>query len=408
MMFFRNDTRTAPAEKILQTLRSFFQPNARIVAVSFLAMVLLGALLLKLPWTSLDRDISWTDAFFTATSASCVTGLATVDTGTSFNLLGKGVILFLIQIGGLGIMTLSTLFWISIGHRPGLQSQNLIRETFSPDHQRNVPRIIFSVIRLTLIMEILGALILFLRFSGKMPVRDALGYAVFHSISAFCNAGFSLFPDSMMQYRDDAVVSLTLCVLIIFGGLGFFLATRLYSKGHDVIAIDRNADLVQDIMQQVSRAVTANATDPKALQDIGLHNVDTVIVCMGSALSDSILTTLNLKEIGCKTVYAKAYSEIQGRILEKVGASRVFFPEKDQALQLAEKLHTPNMLDFLPFVDDHTLVHLKTPKDFIGKSLKEMNLINRFGIQILAVQKEGAEKPVMIPRAETGSNRRTP
>lgn len=215
------------SRKISQAIRSFFQPNARIVAVSFLFLVLLGALLLKLPWTSLEREVSWTDAFFTAASASCVTGLTAVDPGTSYNLFGRAIILFLIQIGGLGIMTLSTLFWLSTGHRPGIQSQSLIYETFAPDHKKNLKHIILAVIRLTLIMEALGTCILFLRFSGKMSAMDALGQGLFHSVSAFCNAGFSLFPDNLTGYRDDPVINFTICALIIIGGLGFLTVTEL-------------------------------------------------------------------------------------------------------------------------------------------------------------------------------------
>ncbi|MDY0162260.1 TrkA family potassium uptake protein [Desulfobotulus sp.] len=188
--------------------------------------------------------------------------------------------------------------------------------------------------------------------------------------------------------------------IIGLGSFGFYLATRLYQKGHEVIAIDKDASLIQEIRDQVTQAIIADATDAKALEAIGLRAMDAAIVCMGSILSESILATLNLKEIGCKVVYAKAHSESHGRILEKIGATEVLFPEKDQAIQLAERLHTPNMLDFLPFAEDHAIVQLTIPKPFVGKSLKDINLINRFGIQVVAVQEVLPDRLNMIPKAD--------
>lgn len=188
--------------------------------------------------------------------------------------------------------------------------------------------------------------------------------------------------------------------IIGLGSFGFYLATRLYSKGHEVIAIDRDPALIQEIRDLVSQAIIADATDPRALESMGLRTVDAAIVCMGSVLSESILATLNLKEIGCKTVYAKAHSEPHGRVLEKIGATEVLFPEKDQAIHLAERLHAPNMLDFLPFAEDHAIVQLTTPMAFVGKSLKDINLINRFGIQVVAIQEIFPGRLNMIPKAD--------
>lgn len=188
--------------------------------------------------------------------------------------------------------------------------------------------------------------------------------------------------------------------IIGLGSFGFFLASRLYGKGHDVIAVDKNPEIIQEIRQHVTQAVVADATDPKALREIGLQHVDDVFVCVGATLGGSVLATLNLREIGCKTIYAKVHSEIQGRILEKLGATNILFPEKDQALQLAEKLHVPNMLDFIPFAEGFAIVNLKTPTDFIDKNLRELDLVNRFGTQVLAVRKAAPEKLVMIPKAD--------
>lgn len=188
--------------------------------------------------------------------------------------------------------------------------------------------------------------------------------------------------------------------IIGLGSFGFYLATRLYEKGHEVIAMDKDPAPVQEIKDRVSQAVVADATDARALAALDLKSMDAVVVSMGSVLDDSILSTLNLKELGVKTVYAKAHSEPHGRILEKIGATEVLFPEKDQAIALAEQLHTPNMLDYLPFAEDHSIVQVAPPRRYIGKTLKAINLINRYGIQVVAVQELVPERLNMIPGAD--------
>ena len=188
--------------------------------------------------------------------------------------------------------------------------------------------------------------------------------------------------------------------VIGLGSFGYYLASQLYEKGHDVLAIDRLPGPVQDIRDLVTQSVVADSTDAKALAALGVGEMDAVVVCMGTRLNDSILTTLNLKEMGVKEVHAKAHSEAHGRILEKIGASQVLFPERDQAIALAEQLHMPNMVDYLPFSDDHSIVQVEPPKSFIGKSLKELALTNRFGIQVVAIQELVPEKLHMIPKAD--------
>jgi len=152
--------------------------------------------------------------------------------------------------------------------------------------------------------------------------------------------------------------------VIGLGNFGFYLATRLNKKGYDVLAIDKIQSPVQEIKGRVTQAVVADATDRKTLESLGVKNMDAVVVCIGSNMSDSILTTLNLKEIGVERVIAKSLSEAHGRILEKVGATDVLFPEKDIAISLAERLHNPNMLDYLPFMEGYSIIELSPPKQF--------------------------------------------
>ena len=125
--------------------------------------------------------------------------------------------------------------------------------------------------------------------------------------------------------------------IIGLGTVGYYLATNLYEKKHDVLAIDIDTSRVQEIKDKVTQAVVADATDIRALETLGIKQMDAAVVCIGSILSDSILATLNLKDIGVKRVFAKSVSEPHGRILHKVGALQVFFPEKDMANSLAER-----------------------------------------------------------------------
>jgi trk system potassium uptake protein TrkA len=146
--------------------------------------------------------------------------------------------------------------------------------------------------------------------------------------------------------------------------------------------------------------VIADATDRKAIQALGIKQVDAAIVCIGSPLSDSILVTLNLKDIGVKQIFAKAMSEAHGRILYKVGATEVFFPEKDMALSLVEKLHNPNMLDYLPIIGGYGIVELAPPRAFIGKALRELDLINQYGVQVVAIKEMVPDRLNLIPTGQ--------
>ncbi len=188
--------------------------------------------------------------------------------------------------------------------------------------------------------------------------------------------------------------------IIGLGNFGYYLATNLYEKKHDVLAIDIDTSRVQEIKDKVTQAVVADATDIRALETLGIKQMDAAVVCIGSILSDSILATLNLKDIGVKRVFAKSVSEPHGRILHKVGALQAFFPEKDMANSLAERLHNPNILDYLPFLEGYSIIELVPPKSFIGQTLKALNLINRYGVQVLAIKRIVPNQLNMIPTGE--------
>jgi len=188
--------------------------------------------------------------------------------------------------------------------------------------------------------------------------------------------------------------------VIGLGNFGYYLGSYLYEKGHEIIALDISKSQVQKSKDVVSQAVVADATDREALESLGISQVDAAVVCIGTRMQASILATLHLKELGIKRILAKATSEEHGRILKKVGASEIFFPEKDLAIGVASRLDNPNMLDYLPFIEGYSIVELAPPKEYVGKTLKELDLINRFGIQVLAIKEILPKGLILIPGAD--------
>jgi trk system potassium uptake protein TrkH len=203
------------------------QSPARLSILGFMALISVGTCLLMLPLASAGKPLGFVDALFTATSASCVTGLIVVDTGRALSVAGQLIVLALIQAGGLGIMTITTLFLMMAGIRPSLTGRILLRDTFTHSQDRTPGEILKEVILFTLAIESLGAGALFLRFANDFDAFSALYLAIFHSISAFCNAGFSLFSDSLVQYREDFVMNLVVWILIVSGGMGFLTISEL-------------------------------------------------------------------------------------------------------------------------------------------------------------------------------------
>ncbi|MBF0386407.1 MAG: hypothetical protein HQL20_00960 [Candidatus Omnitrophica bacterium] len=201
----------------------FFRNPTRVAVTSFMLLVSTGSILLKLPWATNPGHISWVDAIFTATSACSVTGLGVLDTGTYFTFAGQLIILLLVQVGGVGIMTFSTLFILMSGRKPGIVGGQTIKDTYTQTGERHPAEILKDVLLFTLFIEALGAALLFVRFAQEYPLPKAVFLSIFHSICAFCNAGFSLFSNSLIAYRGDWLVSLTIGGLIILGGLGFLV-----------------------------------------------------------------------------------------------------------------------------------------------------------------------------------------
>lgn len=202
----------------------------RLIVFSFATLILTGATLLTLPIASNSgKSIGFLDALFTATSASCVTGLVIADTKTQWTLFGQIVILVLIQAGGLGIITLATFFSVLLGRKVSMKGRVLAQESISYFSLENVLSLIKSIVLVTLYIEFLGALLLASRFVPKYGIKG-LYMGVFHSVSAFCNAGFDLIGGykSLTEYNNDPIVIYTTGLLIIIGGLGFMVWRDLY------------------------------------------------------------------------------------------------------------------------------------------------------------------------------------
>lgn len=202
--------------------RRELSPNTALI-IYYLGAILIGAGLLALPVAANGKPLSVVDALFTATSAQCVTGLVVVDTATRLSLFGQLVVLALIQIGGLGIMTFSVFLFFYIRRGVSLRGRWLIHETMVHTPVASLNDLVQRIVAYTLAIEGFGALLLALAFVPEMGLPRGCYYAVFHSVSAFCNAGFSLFADSLVGYRVHPLVNLTIIGLIVLGGIGFLV-----------------------------------------------------------------------------------------------------------------------------------------------------------------------------------------
>ena len=205
----------------------------RVLVLGFFCLILIGTILLSLPIASVTRrTIGLHEALFTSTSAVCVTGLVVLDTGTAFSLFGKIVILLLIQIGGLGLMIFATLVMIALGRRISLRNRVLIRESMNTTGLSGLIRLIKWFTLMAGVIELSGAIVLSIRFIPRFGWAKGIENSIFHSVSAFCNAGFDLFGGyrSIMQFQNDPLVVMTISALIILGGLGFFVLLEMFQN----------------------------------------------------------------------------------------------------------------------------------------------------------------------------------
>ena len=189
---------------------------------------------------------------------------------------------------------------------------------------------------------------------------------------------------------------------VVVIGLGIFgsqLARQLYENGLDVIAVDKNKDVVQRIKDYSTKAVLADASDKEVLESIGVAADDIVVISFGEDLSASTLLTLHLKELKVKTIIVKVPNEDYKRILLKVGASEAIIPEREMANKVARSIISPNVLEYLPISEEYTIVELAPPTAFIGKSLAELDLRKKYNLQVIAIRDVLTNKMQLVPRA---------
>ena len=214
----------------MKKMKDYLDPP-KILVLGFATVILIGAFLLTLPIATEDGNgLSFLNALFTATSATCVTGLVVVDTADTFTLFGELIILLLIQIGGLGFMTFASLFFLLLGKKISLKERLLLQESLNNVSIAGIVKLVKRILIFTAVIEMVGGIILSIRFSFDMPIGKAIYYGFFHAISNFNNAGFDIMGGfrSLTGYVDDPTVVLTICALITLGGLGFIVWNELY------------------------------------------------------------------------------------------------------------------------------------------------------------------------------------
>ena len=195
----------------------------------FLVAIFIGVILLKMPFSLREnQNITVLDSLFTIVSAICVTGLSVVDISQVFTSTGQLIILFFIQLGGLGVMTVSIIVFLLVGKKMSFETRELLKEERNSNSNGGITNFIKNLLLTVSLIEILGASILAYGFSKYYPLKKSIFYGLFHSVSAFCNAGFSLFTNSLEDFRYDNLISLTVSFLIILGGIGFVTVNSLF------------------------------------------------------------------------------------------------------------------------------------------------------------------------------------
>jgi trk system potassium uptake protein TrkH len=200
----------------------------RYISAVYILIILLGALLLKLPFA--NRGLSFIDSLFTSTSAICVTGLIVKDTALDFTLAGKAIILFLIQIGGMGYMAVASLFMTIFAIKPDKRQNIVVQQEFGLFSRDNTLVFLRLVVLTTFIFEMLGFIFLFIGFKDSFSLNETIIHSIFHSVSAFCNAGFSSFSNNLGSFANEPIVGLTAAFLFIIGGLGFIVIVDILER----------------------------------------------------------------------------------------------------------------------------------------------------------------------------------
>ena len=199
-----------------------------------------------------------------------------------------------------------------------------------------------------------------------------------------------------MQRRQFGVIGL--------GRFGSAMATALADLGHDVIGVDGDPERVRQLADVITQAIELDATDERALRAAGIQDVDVAVVSIGENIESSLLVVMQLHELGIKKIVAKAVTPLHGRILEKLGVSRVIFPEREMAIRVAHSLVMTNVLDYIELSRDFSIIELPAPETFVGRTLKQLELRPRFGLTLIAIKRRptagGPEVTTVAPTAD--------
>ena len=187
--------------------------------------------------------------------------------------------------------------------------------------------------------------------------------------------------------------------VIGMSSFGYFLCRALADRKLSVMAIDSNESKIDDVKPFVEKAVIADAVDKEVLENLGIAEVDAVVVSLGDRIDASILVTYYLRELGVKEIYAKAVSEDHGKILNVVGASEIIFPERDMAERVANRLERSSILEYFEIADGYSIIEWAPPEAFTNKTLAELDLTNKFNVQVIMVKEVVPERVTVVPRA---------
>lgn len=275
------------------------------MAIGFLGVIILGGLLLKLPFAT-KADLSWTDAYFTAVSASTVTGLTVVNTVETFTLTGQLIILLLIQFGGIGFMTIAILIILSLGKRIGLKQRLYIKEALNQTSIGGLIRLVKRLFIFSIVIEGCGVLLLLVLWLPKMGFLKAFYYGVFYSISGFNNAGFSLWPGSLSKFVEDPVINLVIPALYIIGGLGFsVLADLWYSKSFKQLSLHTKLTLSGAgvlILMGFLSVYLFEYSNPATLGNLGGMNKVFAAFFQGTVPRSSGFSTVDISQMNDATI----------------------------------------------------------------------------------------------------------
>lgn len=268
--------------------------DTQIIMLGFFITILIGAFLLMLPLSSASGQ--WTgfiDAFFTSTSAVCITGLAVLPTAEHWSTIGQCIILALIQIGGLGFMSIVTIIFVAVRKRITLRERSVIREALNINQHGGVVNFAKYIVKFTLVVEFIGAFILSIRFIPEFGLKSGIYKGIFHSISAFCNAGFDVIGNrSLMDYSNDFVINIVIMLLIIIGGLGFPVAQDMIEMFYHIFVKKYSFKFSFGRLKLQSK----------------ISLITTIILIVSGALVIFIFEYNNIKTLGSMNIYGKVIS----------------------------------------------------------------------------------------------------